>query len=143
MINLELESDLVISALKKMSENSEIKNLFPVIREALKKDVARSFGVQKTPEGNPWQPNKLGSTTLWGKGGIFYETQDDSNYRLVGDDVYVYNQHPGAGTHQWGLPVRIWGRTPPYKFPERKFQGLSEQGEKELLEKVFTKISYV
>lgn len=143
MINLEWESEVVINAFKKMADNSEMSNLFPGITKALKKDQARLFGIQQTPEGNPWEPNKKGTTVLWGIGNLFEETQKDSNYRLVGNDMYVYNSHPGAGTHQWGLPVRIWGRDPAYKFPERTYLGPSPTGEKELLNEVFVRISYV
>ncbi len=143
MINLEWESQAVINAFNKMADNSEMSNLYPGITKALKKDQARLFGVQQTPEGNPWEANKKGTTVLWGIGKLFEETQKDSNYRLVGNDMYVYSSHPGAGTHQWGLPVRIWGRTPAYKFPKRTYLGPSPTGEKELLNEVSLRISYV
>lgn len=35
------------------------------------------------------------------------------------DGVSITSDHPGIRTHELGLSVRIFGRTPPYKFPQR------------------------
>lgn len=134
------QSQDVLEYLKNIEVKSSPENILKYSIESFKKDSARSFGSQISPAGKRWKPNLQGSTTLWGKGVLFEQTQMDSNYRISGDTMGIYNAHPGAGTHHWGLPVRIFGRTPPYKFPDRSFVGASEKGRKERATNIFENI---
>jgi hypothetical protein len=119
-MNISIKSDTTqaLNLMNDLIKKSEASNILPIVKEEVKKDIIHHLDTQTNVDGSAMKPKKKsdGKRILEKSGDLYKGMQDDSNYKINGNDLEVISTVSAEDkkgkeffygyAHNWGEKVK-------------------------------------